>query len=46
MDLAIVDEHGARAVHRLDGEILIVDLGGVHVLFVVSPVSALFPKLS
>ena len=37
-------KHSARAIHRLDGVCLVVHLGGVHVLAVVFPVSAAFPK--
>jgi hypothetical protein len=46
VDIVLVDENRARAVHRFDGEILAIDLGGVHVLFVVLPVSGSLPKLT
>ena len=42
----VVDEHAARAVHRLDGVIFTVDLREVHVLFVVIPVTGRLPELT
>ena len=42
----VVDEHAARAVHRLDGVVFTVDLREVHVLFVVIPVAGRLPKLA
>ena len=42
---AAVDQAGARAVHRLDREALLVDLREVHVLAVVVPVAAGLPEL-
>ena len=44
--LALVDEAGTRAVHRLDGVVLVVDLGRVHVLLVVVPVTGGLPQLA
>ena len=44
MRLACVDQHAARAVHRLDREIFVVDDRGVHVLLIVLPVTAAFPE--
>jgi hypothetical protein len=46
MDIVLVDQDGAGAVHRFDGEILAIDLGGVHVLFVVLPVAGSLPKFA
>jgi hypothetical protein len=46
MDVVLVNQDRAGAVHRLDGEILAIDLGGVHVLFVVIPVSGSLPELA
>ena len=45
MNAAVIGEHSTRAVHRFDGVILLVDLGGVHVLFVVIPVAGSLPEL-
>ena len=42
--LAHVDQHAAGAVHGLDGEVGLIDLGGVHVLFVVIPVTGALPQ--
>ena len=42
--LARVDHHAARAVHGLDGVVLAVDDGGVHVLLVVVPVTRALPQ--
>ena len=44
MRLGLIYEHAARAVHRLDGEILAVDDGGVHVLLIVLPVAGALPQ--
>ena len=44
MRLAGVDHHAARAVHGLDGIILAVNDGGVHVLLVVVPVARALPQ--
>ena len=44
--LAGEDDGAAGAVHRLDGVILVVDLGGVHVLLVVVPVAGLLPQVA
>ena len=44
--LGVVDEHAARAVHRLDGVVFTVDLREVHVLFVVIPVAGRLPELA
>ena len=38
--LVFVDQHAAGTVHGLDGEVLLVDDGGVHVVLVVVPVGA------
>ena len=43
---ALVDEYAAGAVHRLDGEVLVVDLGGVHVFLIVIPVAGLLPEFA
>ena len=42
--LGLVDEAGTRAVHGLDGEVLVINLGRVHVLLVVVPVTRGLPK--
>ena len=42
--LARVDHHAARAVHGLDGVVLAVDDGGVHVLLIVLPVAGALPQ--
>ena len=42
--LALVDQNAAGAVHGLDGEILIVDAGGVHVVLVVIPMAGALPQ--
>ena len=44
--LAGVDQHAAGAVHGLDGVVLAVDDGGVHVLLVVVPVAGALPQLA
>ena len=46
MGLAGVDQHPAGAVHGLDGVILAVDDGGVHIVLVVIPVAGLLPQLT
>ena len=46
MHLRFINEHAAGAVHRLNCIILIVDNGGVHILFIVIPVTAALPKRS
>ena len=45
MRLVLINQHAAGAVHRLDGVILAVDDGGVHVVLVVIPVAAAVPEL-
>ena len=44
--LGVVDEHAARAVHRLDRIVFTVDLREVHVLFVMIPVAGRLPELT
>ena len=44
--LSLVDQHTARAVHRLDCVILVIDDGGIHVLLVVIPVTGALPQLA
>ena len=44
--LTLVDQHAARAVHGLDGIVLLVDDGGVHIVLVVVPVAAALPELA
>ena len=39
MRLKVVDEDAAGAVHGLDGKILIVDDGGIHIVLIVVPVT-------
>ena len=41
---ALECQDAARAVHRLDGIILIIDPGGVHILAVGDPMTALLPQ--
>ena len=43
--MALVHEHAARAVHRLDAVLLLVDDRGVHVVLVVIPVAGGLPQL-
>ncbi|SCJ66831.1 Uncharacterised protein [Anaerotruncus sp. 2789STDY5834896] len=42
--LGLVHQHAAGAVHRFDGVVLLVDDGGVHVVFIVIPVTAALPQ--
>ena len=42
--LVLVDQHAAGAVHGLDGEVLLVDDGGIHVVLVVVPVAGALPQ--
>ena len=44
--LGLVNEHAARAVHGLNGIILAVYLRGVHILFVMEPVTGGLPQLA
>ena len=46
MGLHFINQHAARAVHRLDGKILIVDDGGVHIGLVMIPVTGSLPQLT
>ena len=46
MHLGLIGEHAAGAVHRLNGEVLAVDDGGVHVVLVVVPVAARLPQVA
>ncbi|MBT9154866.1 MAG: hypothetical protein DDT39_01552 [Firmicutes bacterium] len=39
-----IHQHGARAVHGLYGKVLLVNLGEIHVLAVVGPVTRAFPQ--
>ena len=41
----LVDEHSARAVHRLDGVFVAVDFREVHVFFIVVPVAGAVPQI-
>ena len=41
-----IDQHAARAVHRFDSIVFIVDLGEVHVFFVMIPVTGSFPEFA
>ncbi len=44
--LGLVNQNAARAVHRFDCVVLVVDDGGVHVVFVVIPVTGGLPRLT
>ena len=44
--LAGVHQHAAGAVHGLDGEVHVVDDGGVHIVLVVVPVTGALPELA
>ena len=44
MGLVLVHHHAAGAVHGLDAEVLVIDLGGVHVVLVVIPVAGGLPQ--
>ena len=46
MEGVVVGQDGAGAIHRLDGEVLVVDLGRVHVVLVMAPMAANLPKLA
>lgn len=46
MGLAAVDHHAAGAVHGLDAVVLVVNLGGVHVVLVVIPVTGRLPQVT
>ena len=45
VNLALVNKHAARAVHRLNGIIGAVDFCGVHVVFIMVPVPGTVPQL-
>ena len=40
----LVNEHAARAVHRLNGAVLFVDDRRIHIVFIVVPVPRIFPQ--
>ena len=42
--LKLVNKHTAGAVHGLDGKVGVVNNGGVHILFIVIPVTGTLPK--
>ena len=42
--LGSIDKNAARAVHGLNGVILIVDHRGVHIVFIMIPMSGRLPK--
>ena len=44
--LILINENSAGAVHRLNAEGLLVDLGGIHIVLIVIPVTAGFPELT
>ena len=44
--LHFVNEHTARTVHRLNGKVVFVDNGCVHVILIMVPMSRGFPKLA
>ena len=44
--LRLVNEHAARAVHRLDGVVFAINLREVHVVLVVCPVAGRLPELT
>ena len=46
MGLAAVDHHAAGAVHGLDAVVLVINLGGVHVVLVVIPVTGRLPQVT
>ena len=43
-ELSGVHQHTAGAVHGLDGVVLVIDDGGVHIVLVVIPVTGLLPE--
>ena len=43
--LGLIDQHTARAVHRLERERHIVDDGRIHIIFIVIPVAAAVPEI-
>ena len=44
--LELINKHSARAVHRLYGVIFVVHLCGVHIFFIMIPVTRSFPESS
>ena len=44
--LILIHQHAAGAVHGLDGEVHIVNDGGVHIVFIVVPVAGALPQLT
>ncbi len=46
VDFSLVNNHAARTVHGLNGVIHIVDLGKIHVFFIMVPVTGFYPKLT
>lgn len=44
--LALVNHNAARAVHRLYAIHFVVDDRGIHIVFIVIPVTARFPKMT
>ena len=43
--LGLIDQHAAGAVHRLERKRHIVDDSGIHIVFIVIPVTAAVPKI-
>ena len=46
VDIALIDQDAAGAVHRFDGIGLFIDGGEIHVIAVVIPVAGLFPEVT
>ena len=46
MRLHFINQHAARAVHRFDRKVFVIDHGRVHVFTVVIPVTGSLPKLT
>ena len=46
MRMQLVNQHTTRTVHRFNSIILLINLGEVHVFFVMIPVTGGFPKLT
>ena len=42
----LIHQNTAGAVHRLNGKVLVVNNGGVHIFFIVVPVTAALPQLA
>ena len=46
VNFRFINQHTARAVHRLNRKVGVVNDGGIHIFFVVVPVAGRLPKLT